>query len=94
MIPISSSKLNSKLGNNPMGRSLLNEGRSSKKACLYLLMGVIIGICLAGFFFYSIQPSEVNQINSKDIIRIIGLGAAKNDTHNSTLSVIDPAKNL
>ncbi|XP_017086217.1 glycoprotein-N-acetylgalactosamine 3-beta-galactosyltransferase 1 [Drosophila eugracilis] len=90
MIPISSPRLNSKLA----GRSLLNEGRSNKRSCVCLLMGMVLGVCLAGIIFYSSLPYENYRNNSMNLMRIIGLEVPSNASGNGTLNLVNVTRNL
>ncbi|XP_017112428.1 uncharacterized protein LOC108136012 [Drosophila elegans] len=90
MIPISSAKLNSKLAT----RSLLNEGRSNKKSCVCLLVGMALGVCLAGIIFYSSLPNEDYSNKSKNLLQIIGLEKPKNVSQSVTTKSINLAKAL
>ncbi|XP_044317575.1 uncharacterized protein LOC108044841 [Drosophila rhopaloa] len=90
MIPISSAKLNSKLAT----RSLLNEGRSNKKSCVCLLVGMALGVCLAGLIFYSSVPNVDYRNKSKNIMKVIGLERPQSVSDIYTTNSISLAKEL
>ncbi|XP_037722370.1 uncharacterized protein LOC119555189 [Drosophila subpulchrella] len=93
MIPISSAKLNSKLAN----RSLQSEGEYAR-GCISLLIGMVLGVCLAGIIFYPTLPNEVYRNNSQNILKIIKLevprNVSENATSNSKLGVVSVSPEL
>nr|XP_016926687.1 uncharacterized protein LOC108007513 [Drosophila suzukii] len=90
MIPISSAKLNSKLAN----RSFQSEGRSCKRGYISLLVGMVLGVCLAGIIFYPSLPNEVYRNNSQNILKIIKLEVPRNKSENATSNSINVAKKV
>ncbi|XP_034472897.1 glycoprotein-N-acetylgalactosamine 3-beta-galactosyltransferase 1 isoform X3 [Drosophila innubila] len=44
--------------NSLLGRSLLNEGRSNKRSLISLIVGLVVGFCLAELFVYSSTPER------------------------------------
>ncbi|XP_017856736.1 PREDICTED: glycoprotein-N-acetylgalactosamine 3-beta-galactosyltransferase 1-like [Drosophila arizonae] len=44
--------------NSLLGRSLLNEGRSNKRSLVSLIVGLVVGFCLAELFVYSSTPER------------------------------------
>ncbi|XP_064553907.1 glycoprotein-N-acetylgalactosamine 3-beta-galactosyltransferase 1 [Drosophila montana] len=44
--------------NSLLGRSLLNEGRSNKRSFVSLIVGLVVGFCLAELFVYSSTPER------------------------------------
>ncbi|XP_017053031.1 uncharacterized protein LOC108096161 [Drosophila ficusphila] len=90
MIPISSAKLNSKLAS----RSLLNEGRSYKKHCVCLLLGMTLGVFLAGIIFNSLLPNEKYKNNTKSLMKVIKLEVPQNLTSTAASSSIEITNKL
>ncbi|KAH8282714.1 hypothetical protein KR054_009297 [Drosophila jambulina] len=44
--------------NSLLGRSILNEGRSNKRSFVSLIVGLVVGFCLAELFVYSSTPER------------------------------------
>ncbi|TDG40352.1 hypothetical protein AWZ03_013230 [Drosophila navojoa] len=44
--------------NSLLGRSILNEGRSNKRSLVSLIVGLVVGFCLAELFVYSSTPER------------------------------------
>ncbi|KPU78417.1 uncharacterized protein Dana_GF26987 [Drosophila ananassae] len=77
-----------------MSRSLINEGRSRKKSCLCLFVGITVGIFLAGILHYSIVQSDTYGFGSKKFKRIIRHDVSKNVSVIPSLKTESPVKTL